>query len=293
MIIKEFRKNLKKNLFKKFVLFGQNITFGSRISGLTSEIEKNKNVRIYNTQNSENSLVGFGLGLMLNNRNSIYFAKQLDFILLAMDHIVNTFNYIIFKKKIGSFSIITYIVDSGFEGPQSRLYNLQEISSMSFVDCIYLIFPEDIKINLKKINNKSFKIFCLSQRYSKTSPNPKLIRHYGNKNIFQYKEGKKGTIVSIGFASYKIYDEIKARNLDFNFYVITNPLQKISKNLIQKILNDKCLYIFEDSRSKTKNLDYLINYIKNKKPNFIIKTFFRDESIQKLNINSDKYKFKL
>ena len=175
MIIKEFRKNLKKNLFKKFVLFGQNITFGSRISGLTSEIEKNKNVRIYNTQNSENSLVGFGLGLMLNNRNSIYFAKQLDFILLAMDHIVNTFNYIIFKKKIGSFSIITYIVDSGFEGPQSRLYNLQEISSMSFVDCIYLIFPDDIKINLKKINNKSFKIFCLSQRYSKTSPNPKLI----------------------------------------------------------------------------------------------------------------------
>ena len=167
MIINEFRKYLDKNLSKKFTIFGQNITFVSRISGLTNNIKKNKYLEVYNTQNSESTLVGFGLGLMLNNRNAIYFAKQLDFMLLAFDHFVSTYNYILFRKKLGSFSIITYIVDSGYEGPQSRLHNLQEISSLSYVECYYLIFPADIEINLKKIKKNTFKVFCLSQKNSK------------------------------------------------------------------------------------------------------------------------------
>ena len=274
MIIEEFRKNLKKNILKKFIFFGQNITYGSRISGLTKDIEKIKNTKIYNTQNSENSLVGFGLGLMLNNSNSIYFAKQLDFLLLAFDHLVNTYNYILFKKKIGSFSIITYIVDSGYEGPQSRLHNFQEISSLSFVDCNYLIFPQDIKISLKKIRQNNFKIFCLSQRYSKVKHNPKLINQINNHNIFQYKKGKNGTIISIGFASYRAYELIESKNLDVNFYVVTNPLEIFPKKILNKILRQKFLYIFEDTRSKVKNLDYIFEYIRKKKKKFCNKNFF-------------------
>ena len=289
MIIEEFRKSLKKNILKKFVFFGQNVTYGSKISGLTKDIEKIKNIKIYNTQNSENSLVGFGLGLMLNNSNSIYFAKQLDFLLLAFDHLVNTYNYILFKKKIGSFSIITYIVDSGYEGPQSRLHNFQEISSLSFVDCNYLVFPQDIELNLKKIRKRNFKIFCLSQRYSKSKYNPRLIQKIKNHNIFQYKKGKNGTIISIGFASYRAYELIKSKNLDVNFYVVTNPLEKIPINILNKILKQKFLYIFDDSRSKVKNIDYIFEFFRSKKENFIIKTFFRNESIKKLYVNSDKY----
>ena len=38
---------------------------------------------------------------MLKNKFAIYFAKQLDFLLLGMDQIVNTYNYIQFKNKIG------------------------------------------------------------------------------------------------------------------------------------------------------------------------------------------------
>ncbi len=156
MIIESFRKILKNNVKKNSTFFGQNITFGSRISGLTMGIENIKNVKIYNTQNSEATLIGFGLGLMLKNKFAIYFAKQLDFLLLGMDQIVNTYNYIQFKNKIGSFSIITYIVDSGFEGPQSRLHALQEISSLSFVNCRYLVFPDDINVSLKQIKKKKF-----------------------------------------------------------------------------------------------------------------------------------------
>ena len=60
-------------------------------------------------------------------------------------------------------------------------------------------------------------------------------------------------------------------------------------HLIQKILKGKFLYIFDDSRSRTKNIDYLYEYIKTKNRNFKIKKFFREENKNKLNVNSDDY----
>ncbi len=292
MIIEKFRKFLRQNIKKGTTIFGQNITTGSRISGLTHEIEKINSIKIYNTQNSEATLVGFGLGMMLNNKKSIYFAKQLDFLLLAMDQIVNTFNYIINKKLLGNFSIITYIVDSGFEGPQSRLHSLQEITSFSFVNSIYLVFPEDIKINLKKLNNNYFNIFCLSQRYFKSDENPRLIKSFQKDEIFQYQKGNEGSILAYGFSAYKALEIIKKKKLKVDFYVITNPLCKINYKLINKISKKNFLYIFEDSRSKVKNFDYIYDIILRKKPNFKINVFCRDENKNKLKINDDIYRVK-
>ena len=235
MIIEKFRKSLKNNIKKNCTIFGQNITTGSRISGMTHNIEKIKKIKIYNTQNSEATLVGFGLGMMLNKKNSIYFAKQLDFLLLAMDQIVNTFNYVINKKFLGNFSIITYIVDSGFEGPQSRLHSLQEISSLSFVQSIYLVFPDDMRINLKKLKGSNFNIFCLSQRYFKSEENPKLIKSFQKNEIFQYRKGSKGSIIAFGFSAYKALEIIKKKKLNVDFYVITDPMCKINFKFLNKI----------------------------------------------------------
>ena len=290
MIIEHFRKILKKNIKKGSTIFGQNITSGSRISGLTHDIEKISSIKIYNTQNSEATLVGFGLGMMLNKKKSIYFAKQLDFLLLAMDQIVNTFNYVLGKNNLGNFSIITYVVDSGFEGPQSRLHSLQEISSFSFAKCIYLVFPSDIKLNLKKLKNKSLNIFCLSQKYFKSKNNPILINSFQHDNVFQYKKGKKGSVIAFGFSAYKALEIIYKKNLDVDFYVITDPFSKINFKLINKISKKFFLYIFEDSRSKVKNLDYIYDKILRKNPKFDIKIFYREENKNKLKINDDKYK---
>ena len=140
-IIDFFNKALCSKIKKNSVLFGQNITTGSRIAGMTNNIEKLDKVESINTQNSENSLIGFGFGLMLSKINSIYLVKQLDFVLLGLDHIVNTLNFLTAQKIKSAFSIITYIVDSGFEGPQSRLNCLSEIASMSKSNCRFLVFP--------------------------------------------------------------------------------------------------------------------------------------------------------
>ena len=55
---------------------------------------------------------------------------------------------------------------------------------------------------------KIFNIFCLSQKNFKSKENPKLINSFQEKKIFQYRKGKKGTVVAIGFSAYKALEII-------------------------------------------------------------------------------------
>ena len=50
--------------------------------------------RIVNSTNAENSLCGFGFGLMIRGASAVFFMKQLDFLLLGIDQLVNTYNII-------------------------------------------------------------------------------------------------------------------------------------------------------------------------------------------------------
>ena len=92
------------------VLFGQNVTTGSCISGLTRGLVESGELRIINTPNVENTLVGVGLGLMLSGISSVFFMKQQDFLLLGIDHLVNTYNAVRIKQPAASFSIVTIVV---------------------------------------------------------------------------------------------------------------------------------------------------------------------------------------
>ena len=55
------------------VLFGQNITAGSCLGGLTKGLSVSPTSRMINSTNSENSLCGFGFGLMINGFSSVFF----------------------------------------------------------------------------------------------------------------------------------------------------------------------------------------------------------------------------
>ena len=58
------------------VLFGQNISAGSCLSGLTRNLKVGRDGLIINTPNCENTLCGVGFGLMISGTNSIFFMKQ-------------------------------------------------------------------------------------------------------------------------------------------------------------------------------------------------------------------------
>ena len=90
---------------KNLLFYGENINNGSKISGLAREIELPDGNLILNVGNSEYTHCGIGFGIMMDGNKSVLFSKQLDFILLGMDQIYNTYNFIkafYNKKQIGS-----------------------------------------------------------------------------------------------------------------------------------------------------------------------------------------------
>ncbi len=116
------------------VLYGQNIDAGSCLSGLTRGLSSCNGGLTINTPNSENSLVGVGFGLMLNDVSSVFFMKQMDFLLLGIDQLVNTYNVIRQSKPSASFTIFPVTVDSGYEGPQSSLNNFDDFCSIAGIE---------------------------------------------------------------------------------------------------------------------------------------------------------------
>ena len=133
----QYINSLLKNIIEKekdLIIYGQNINAGSCISGLTRGLGDVNSGFTINTPNSENTLIGIGFGLMLNSTSSIYFMKQMDFLLLGIDHLVNTYNIIRQSKPKASFTIFPVNVDSGYEGPQSALNNFNDYCSIADIE---------------------------------------------------------------------------------------------------------------------------------------------------------------
>ena len=132
--IEYINKFIKEKIIEheKLVVYGQNIDAGSCLGGLTRGLQI-KNGKIINSINSENSLCGFGFGMMIGGTSSIFFMKQLDFPLLGIDHLTNTYNIIRNSEHINnaSFTIMPITVDKGYEGPQSSLNNFGDFCSIA------------------------------------------------------------------------------------------------------------------------------------------------------------------
>ena len=100
-----------------------------------------------------------------------------------MDQIVNTYNSLRIIGFKGSFSIITIIVDSGYEGPQSRLNNLSEFSSLASVDIWNISTSFESMLVSKMISKTGFRLICVSQKnFRLEMPNIKgKVTNFSNK----------------------------------------------------------------------------------------------------------------
>ena len=162
-------KTVERFSARKSVIFGQNIVAGSRISGLGANLDTLKNVIALNTPNVENSLMGFGLGMMLSGVDSAFLMKQHDFALLGLDQITNTVNVAKNYPLTASFVVLMVIVDSGYEGPQASLNNLDEFASLSRSPVHFLNSRENIDRAFENSRNPGFHMMALSQKNMKTS----------------------------------------------------------------------------------------------------------------------------
>lgn len=187
---------------EKIVCYGQNISAGSCLSGLTRGLEPGKGGMVLNTSNTENASTGMGFGLMLRGVPSIYFMKQQDFLLLGMDHLVNTWNILRRRDLSASFTVFAIVVDQGFEGPQSCLNNLSDFCSMANVPGYVVNNHLDAGLVIPRhLTAPGFRILGVSQRrFGAAEPSGSAVACDPDGGVIRYSEGGDATVVAFNTA---------------------------------------------------------------------------------------------
>ena len=249
-----------KELFGKFnnsIIFGQNIIAGSRVSGIGADFENIKNCTAINTTNSENSLIGMGFGLSLCDIPSMLVLKQHDFALLGIDQIANTFNLIKNGKMQASFSILMIVVDSGFEGPQASLNNLNEFASIACTPVLFLSTKGSIDYAFEQIREPGLHLLAISQSDMKRSlllnRNTKILEQA---EYFKATNLKKITpkvaVVFFGMnvnPIFRIFEKYFSFEHEFDLFVMLGIFGDISDDLIHILGNYKKVIIVDSSKS--------------------------------------------
>ncbi len=187
------------------LLFGENIDTGSRISGLARGLKVNSSGRILNVGNCELTHCGVGMGMMLDHGNSVLFMKQLDFLLLGIDQLANTFNFIRAyhaPDDLGSFTIFLIVCDQGFQGPQSSMNAAGDIASLANVNVFCLNASSDAAAVISNhFVSPGFRLICLSQRlFGAPALDLPIEWQSPDNSIFRYRSGDGVTIACFNFA---------------------------------------------------------------------------------------------
>lgn len=291
--------NEKVGQAEKIILFGQNIDAGSCISGLTRNLKIKDGGLIINTPNCENTLCGVGFGLMLNGVSSLFFMKQQDFLLLGIDHLVNTYNFVRRDKPLASFTIVCVVMDSGYEGAQHSLNNFSDFCSIARVPGFTITNSWDVEEIIKThLVAPGFRIIGVSQRLF----NKEIIevdRSYSNneKTIFKYKAGSDVTIVCFNFSfpyGLELYNRLREKKISASIFSVNTVTPIEWTEIVEDLKNTKNLIIIDDSKSVNLSWNnFLVNVyekcqIKNK---IIIKKEFSDKwyypNSDQLEINYD------
>lgn len=248
------------------VLFGQNIAAGSHISGLTKNLKVGKGGMVINTANVENTLAGIGFGMILGGVSSIFFMKQQDFLLLGIDHLVNTYNFIRRKKPSASFTIVFVVVDSGYQGLQSSINNLGDFCSIARIPGFTITNIVDAQEIIEThLVSPGFRILAVSQRlFSQDVISVEKV--YGNeeKTIFQYSDGSDATIVCFNFAfpyGLQLAEELRKNNVNPSLFSVNMPTPLEWDPIIDNVKKTKKVVIIDDSKSMNFSSDNLLSAI--------------------------------
>jgi pyruvate dehydrogenase E1 component beta subunit len=248
------------------LLFGQNITAGSCISGFTRGLKVKPGGRIINTPNCENTLCGIGFGSMMNGVPAVFFMKQQDFLLLGIDQLVNTYN--IARRRIpkASFTIMPVIVDSGYEGPQSALNNLPDFCSIARVPG----YTINSKAEAEAVINKhffasGFRIIGISQRLFKTEI-VEAVPVYAREDcsLFQYTVGDDVTIVCFNLSlayGLELFRRLQEKNMHASVFSISASMSIPWDEVLSSATLTKRVIIIDDSKSVNAPWQGLLNVL--------------------------------
>lgn len=237
------------------VLYGENIDAGSCISGLTRGLKVKEGNLVINTPNSENAQTGLGFGLMLNGVNSIFFLKQHDFIILGIDHMVNTYNFVRLKRPKASYTIFFVIVDNGYQGLQSSLNNFSDLCSIARIPGFTITNKADIEAILKEhLVKPGFRIIGISQRLFKEElEDIESIGSNDDKTMFKYKKGDDATIVCFNLSfSYgkELQKRMEENSISASLYTVNSGTPIDWKDIHEDAAKTGRIIVIDDSKSE-------------------------------------------
>lgn len=294
---KSINQLLKDTLMTEepFVLFGQNVAAGSCLSGLTRGLVTSGGLEMFNTPNCENAMVGYGFGLMMRGVNSAFFVKQHDFLLLTLDHMVNTYNMIKLTEPAAAFTIVCIVVDSGYEGPQSRLNNLSDFSSLADIDTFAINSRQDAEMIIPMMKEPGFRIVALSQRHFRSSMlDVSEARMLGSQVIQYHPEVEPNVlIVSMNFTlpqALKLREGLRDEyGCSATIVSLTSILMKDFSVLDDLIDTCKKVVVLDDSRSVNRSSDRLRLHLLENHSDVQVYTQVRSNTIQDIPPNADVF----
>jgi len=249
-----------------FVSFGQNVGAGSHLSGLTRNLPSGGGHRVLNMPNCENAQVGFGFGLMLQGVDCAFFCKQLDFLLLACDQIVNTWNMVRLRRPSASFTIVCIVVDSGFEGPQSRLNALADFSSLADIAVFSVSNGPDAEAIIDAhMVAPGFRIIAVSQRLFSSGISPakadfSTVGTGTEASMLRHETGDHATIAAFNFAypqAAAIHRQIQEKGLTASLFSIAGLPVADWLPMLADAKRTGRLILIDDSRSRNRAADGL------------------------------------
>jgi pyruvate/2-oxoglutarate/acetoin dehydrogenase E1 component len=236
------------------VSFGQNIDAGSCLGGLCRNLPKDDRHLVLNTPNVENTLVGMGFGLMLDGVSGVFFMKQQDFLLLGIDPMVNTYNYVRQRPPAGSFTIVTIIVDLGYQGIQSSLNNFADFCSIARVPGYTITNRHDAdRVIGRHLVRPGFRILGVSQRlFNQEILGGEEPQGDEESEILQYGSGSDVTIVSFNFSlpqAMRLRDEMRASGISASLFSVNAVLPVDWSRIIADARSTRRVVLIDDSKS--------------------------------------------
>lgn len=246
---------------ERLVCFGQNITKGSCLSGLTRALPGDGGRELIDTPNCENALAAFGFGMMLEGQDSIFFVKQLDFLLLALDQLVNTWNMARQAGARGSFTIVAVVVDSGFEGPQSRLNNLSDFCSLADLPG-FAVGDSSVARPLveRHLIAPGFRILAVSQRLFRAPAEAEAEACDDAGELFRLAAGGDATLAAFNFAwpqARALRTQLAARGIEAELFGVADASPARWDVLLESVARTGRLVLLDDSRARHRPADAL------------------------------------
>jgi pyruvate/2-oxoglutarate/acetoin dehydrogenase E1 component len=264
--------NLVTEKCGSILLFGENIDTGSCIGGLARGLKVNADGLIQNVGNCELTHCGVGLGMLLDGGQSVLFVKQLDFMLLGLDQICNTFNYIrAFRPREtwGSFTIFSIVCDQGFQGPQSSLNAAGDFASLANIPVYCLNAAEDIGQVLRShFVSPGFRLICVSQRlFGLEALLLQAEWAADDASAFRYRSGDRSTIICFNFSlrdTLEMDDKLRLQNIESDVFHINYVPRMNLDPIIDSCRRTAKLIVVDDSKTVTKFSDAIVTELTSK-----------------------------